>query len=162
MITYRPYNAVLHRPFPPPRKARVAFLLHVAIVLLAVVLPTGGCGRSGSPLRKTVPVSGVVTLDGKPLPDGFVTFVSPQEGRFESFPIKEGKFTGKAELGVRTVDIIAVRDVQAPAAGIDGKWPPKPARENYLPSKYSMNSPLRADVTEGGPNVFTFDLTMGK
>lgn len=158
MITHRPYDAVLHRPFPSPRNARIAFLLTVSLVLLS----TGGCGRSGPPPRKIVPVSGVVTLDGKPLPDGFVTFVSPQEGRFETFPVKEGKFNGKAELGVRTVDIIAVRDLQAPAAGNDGKGPPRPLRENYLPAKYSMNSPLKADVTEAGPNVFNFDLTMGQ
>ena len=162
MITDCSNDVLLYRLFPSPRKAHIACLLGLAIVLFAVLLSAGGCGPSGPPPRTMVPISGTVTLDGKPLPDGIESFVSPQEGRFETFPVKEGKFTGKAELGVRTVEIIAIRDVQAPASGNDGKGPPKPARENYLPSKYSMNSPLRADVTEAGPNTFTFELTMGK
>lgn len=140
----------------------MASFLGWTIVLLAVVLSAGGCGQSGPPPRKKVPVSGTITLDGKPLPDGFASFVTPQEGRFETFPVKEGKFTGKAELGVRTVEIIAIRDVQAPTGGNDGKSSPQATRENYLPSKYSMNSPLRADVKEAGPNVFNFELTMSK
>lgn len=120
-----------------------------------------GCGWSGPPSRRMAAVSGVVLLDGKPLTDGFVTFVSPQEGRFEAFPLKEGRYAGKASLGVRTVEIVAIRDSEA-APAVDEKSPPKATRENYLPAKYSTASALRADVTEAGPNVFNFDLTMGK
>jgi hypothetical protein len=132
------------------------------LVLLGVSLCIAGCGRKGPPPRKLVPVSGTVTLDGKPLPDGFVSFVSPTEGYLESFPINEGKFSGKAGLGVQTVDIIAVRESKPPSGAAGAQAPPTATRTNYLPSKYSMNSPLRADVTEAGPNTFTFELTMGK
>lgn len=133
------------------------------LVLLSVLLCIAGCGRKGPPPRKLVPVSGTVTLDGKPLPDGFLSFVSPTEGSLESFPIKEGKFTGKASLGGRTVEIIAVRDAQPPPSGGAGaQAPPMATRTNYLPAKYSMNSALKADVTEAGPNTYSFELTMGK
>jgi hypothetical protein len=132
------------------------------LVLLCVSLCIAGCGRKGPPPRKLVPISGTVTLDGKPLPDGFVSFVSPTEGYLESFPINEGKFSGKAGLGVQTVDIIAVRESKPPSGADGAQAPPTATRTNYLPSKYSMNSPLRADVTEAGPNTFTFELTMGK
>jgi hypothetical protein len=125
------------------------------LVLLAVALFVAGCGRS-APARKMVPVSGVVTLDGNPLPDGFITFVSPQEGRFEAFPITRGKFAGKAGLGMRSVEIIAIRDLQPAAAG-DGV-PPAAVRGNYLPARYSTASTLTADVRESGANVFDFDL----
>lgn len=132
------------------------------LVLLTVALTTVGCGRTGPPPRKRVPVSGTVTLDGKLLPDGFVSFVSPAEGYLESFPIKDGKFAGKTGLGSRTVEIIALRDTQPPPAGGGAQAPPTATRTNYLPPKYSTASALKADVTEGGPNVFAFDLTMGK
>lgn len=101
-------------------------------------------------------------LDGKPLPDGFVTFVSPTEGHFEAFPVTEGAFTGKAGLGSRRVEIVATRDVQPVATTRGPEGPPQPVQENYLPAKYSTASTLSADVTESGPNVFTFELTMGK
>lgn len=134
-----------------------------ALLLLVVMMVSiGGCGRSGPPVRKMVRVSGAITLDGKPLPDGFVTFVSSTEGRFEALPIKEGKFAGKAGLGKRTVEIIAIRDLPAAVSSGNDKGPPKPVRENYLPAKYSTASTLTAEVTESGPNVFTFELTMGK
>lgn len=161
MMVCHPNPAMLYRPIFL-RRAPAVFLIGSALILLAIVFSAGGCSRSGPPLQKMVPVSGTITLDGNPLPDGLVSFVSPQEGRFETFPVKEGKFAGKAELGVRTVDIIAFRDFQAPAAGNGGKSPPKPTRENYLPAKYSMNSPLRAQVTDAGQNVFNFELAMGK
>lgn len=105
-----------------------------------------------------VAVSGMITFDGKPIPDGFVSFVSPIEGRFETFPIKDGRFSGKAGLGQRTVEIIAIRDVPPAAAGGGDKGPPQAVRENYLPAKYSTASTLTADVTESGANVFDFDL----
>lgn len=131
------------------------------LVLLAV--GAAGCSRKGPPPRKMVPVSGTITLDGKPLPDGFVSFVSPTEGHFETFPIAEGNFAGKAGLGLRSVEITAVRDAQPqPSRGGGNQGPLAAMRTNYLPAKYSANSKLRADVTEAGPNTFTFELTMGK
>ncbi len=103
-------------------------------------------------------VSGTILLDGKTLPDGFVTFVSPTEGHFEALAIKEGAFAGKAGVGVRRVEIIATRDVQPVAAARGPEGPPQAVKENYLPAKYSTSSTLSAEVTESGPNVFTFEL----
>lgn len=134
----------------------------VGLLVLATVTCGGGCGRSGPPPRKMASVSGTVMLDGKPLPDGFVTFVSPTEGHFEAFEVKEGAFAGKAGLGSRRVEIIATRDVQPVATTRGPERPPQPTQENYLPAKYSTASTLSADVTESGPNVFMFELTMGK
>lgn len=51
-------------------------------VLTAVVLFAGGCG-SGVALPELGTVSGVVTLDGKPLPGVTVKFV-PANGRTSS------------------------------------------------------------------------------
>lgn len=157
--SYRPLARPPHGREPNLRRNVRGLGLSTMLVLLAVVLSATGCGRKGPPPRKMVPVSGTIMLDGRPLPDGFISLVSPTKGDFETFPIREGKFKGKAGLGVRTVEIIAIRDAQPqPVRGGAVQGPPAATRTNYLPAKYSTASTLRADVTEGGPNVFTFDL----
>lgn len=132
------------------------------VLLLAMLMVAGGCGGSSRTARKLVAVSGTVTLDGRPLPEGFVTFVSPIEGHFEAFPITEGAFAGKAGLGNRRVEIIAMRDLPPPGSGPNPSGPLRAVQENYLPAKYSTESTLSAEVTEAGPNEFTFDLKMRK
>jgi hypothetical protein len=132
------------------------------VFLLIALMVVCGCGRTGQPSRPMASVSGTVSLDGQPLPDGFVTFVSPQQGFFEAFPIKEGRYTGKAGLGTRRVEIIAVREEQPSQTTSRDNEPPRPQRENYLPAKYSTKSTLTAEVTRDGPNVFDFNLTIGK
>lgn len=151
-------------PVPPPISGRslqsvmVSRACAAMLLLLAVAVACAGCGRSGPPARKMAAVSGAITFDGNPIPEGFVSFVSPTEGRFETFPIKDGRFAGKAGLGLRTVEVIAIRDAQPAAAGGGDKGAPQAVRENYLPAKYSTASTLTANVTESGANVFDFDL----
>ena len=127
----------------------------VSEILLAAAIATVGCGRPGPLL---VPISGVVTLDGKPLPAAEVSFISPTLGHLETFAVKDGAFTGHARPGLRRVEFYAFRDVppdpQAPATRLKVV--------SIIPDKYSSNSTLTADVTETGPNTFTFDLTTGK
>lgn len=131
---------------------------HVVITVApATVVTVAGCNRKSDP---RVPVSGTVTLDGKPLPVGFISFVSPREGVFESVDIKDGVFKGKARPGNRQVDISAFRE---DPRQFRSSRPDAPPPMNYLPERYSgASSKLTADVTEKGPNEFTFELTMGK
>jgi len=132
------------------------------VYLLIALMAACGCGRTGRPARPLASVSGTVTLDGQPLPDGFVTFVSPQQGLFEAFPIKDGRYAGKAGLGMRQIEIVAVRETRPAKTASPAYGPPQPARENYLPERYSTKSTLTAEVTQAGPNEFDFNLTMGK
>ena len=63
----------------------------VAYCALAVTL-ISGCGPSGP---KTYPVSGSVTLDGEPVPEGYISFAAqssgetPVAGKIEAFLFKE-------------------------------------------------------------------------
>lgn len=127
----------------------------VSAILLATTIAALGCGRPGPLL---VPISGTVTLDGKPLEVAEVSFVSPTLGHLETFPVKNGSFSGKARPGERRVEFYAFRDLpsdpQAPAMRLKVV--------SLIPEKYSSASTLTADVTEAGPNVFTFDLKTGK
>ena len=78
------------------------------------------------------------------------------------FPIKDGRYAGKAGLGMRQIEIVAVRETRPAKTASPAYGPPQPARENYLPERYSTKSTLTAEVTQAGPNEFDFNLTMGK
>lgn len=56
------------------RRALFARLLGT-VGTLAVAIAVGGCGRSGEPIPKLVPVKGKVLLNGEPLAGASVSFV---------------------------------------------------------------------------------------
>jgi hypothetical protein len=116
------------------------FLLSTAVV--------AGC--NSAPVEKPrVAVSGNVTLDGQPLPDGEIGFVSTAEGVNDTLPIQQGKFSGQVSVGERKVEIRAYREVKAVGAG--GYVPPgaETSKENFIPAKYNTDSKLTANVEPG-------------
>jgi hypothetical protein len=127
---------------------RVRCALSVVAVLAASLLL--GCGASGP---KVYPVSGTVTLDGKPLPDGVIYFKTLQTGTLETFPVKDGEFKGQAQEGDRRVEISAYRTTIQGAAGMKGE-----VKENLIPPRYNVDSTLTAAVTRDGPNTFKFEV----
>jgi hypothetical protein len=119
--------------------------------LLSLALGLNGCGRQGPNM---VAVSGTVTLDDKPLPDGMIYFKRPFEGSVDQMEIKDGKFAGQVEVGERRVEICRY-----------GLGPPikmgkaeLPNKVETLPTCYNQESTLTATVTESGPNEFAFAL----
>ena len=119
------------------------------VSLLIITLGLSGCGRKG-PIM--VPFSGIVTLDGKPMPDGIIYFKTIVEGSVDQMEIKDGKFAGKVEVGDRRVEICRY-----------GLGPPikfgnaeLPNKIETLPGRYNEASELKATVSERGPNEFTF------
>ncbi|QDU11144.1 hypothetical protein V202x_45600 [Gimesia aquarii] len=128
-----------------------------------------GCGGNEKP--ETVLVSGLVTLDGKPLSKGTVTFQSKSrgEGTLNRPAIGQIDENGRVQLstfeegdgvlpGNYTVVITAFENdpsVEEYAAGAQ--------RKSLIPEKYSnpLTSGLEAVVTEG-ENEFTFDLHQKK
>lgn len=122
----------------------------VCLGLLA--LPVAGCGPSGP---ETYSVSGTVTWNGDPLPDGHIVFypvdgsIAPDAGK-----IAAGKFEFQAQPGEKRVEIDATRE----SGEVDPVMHTAP-REAYIPSKYNSQSILKATVTAGGDNTFTFELT---
>lgn len=127
---------------PDCRLAGLATLLFVALV---------GCGPSG-PLM--YPVSGTVTFDGEPLPDGYISFVpenpslAPQAG-----PISAGRFDFRARPGLNKVQIQAAKFI-GPEIKVMGLRP----KEMYIPKEYNRETTLSAEVTAEGKNQYTFEL----
>lgn len=136
----------------PPRVA--------ATLLVGLLLLLSGCS-DGRPKRFAV--TGEVTYRGQPVKDAQVMFMpkggrpafgmTDAEGRFTltSFSVGDGSVCGEHAVCISK----AVQDPNS-----DPKLPY--ARTiPVLPQRYQSyaSSPLRADVTSGGPNDFRFDLT---
>ncbi len=122
--------------------------LSLALFTLFIV----GCGEASVP--KTA-VRGTVTMDKKPLKTGEIIFVTPGKSP-EVLPINDGKFEGEVEVGLRTIQIAAYKDVMVAAMPGDK---PEPSKENYIPSRYNSLSNVKETVEAGKPNEFKYELT---
>jgi hypothetical protein len=112
-----------------------------------------GCGQS-TKAPQLAPVSGTVTVDGKPLPEGTVYFKTTQTGAIDTLPVKDGKFEGKAEVGERRVEISAFEVKVVGTGAMKGE-----VKENRIPAQYNTDSKLTATVKAEGPNAFEFKVT---
>jgi hypothetical protein len=137
--------------------------------LLGVVLvSTLGCSHEGP---KIVPVSGVVTLNGKPLAGATVTF-SPiaKPGEVNAGDGSSGKTNADGEYTLTTSRGVPGAQVGKHRVGISalsqqagssderpprGGWPIK----DKIPARYSGDSTLTFEVAPSGPNKADFTLT---
>ncbi len=132
-----------------------AYTIPLALVISCLML--SGCGSRGP---KTVPVSGIVTMNGKPLPTGSLMFV-PEDRSLpsEGVNIADGKFQFRAKPGKNKVEIRATRPPPGVApANVGVKMPPGWNWVQYIPVRYNSQTELRAEVSDGGKNEFEFDL----
>lgn len=139
------------------------------ILVGGLALAAMGCG--GQREVKTVAVSGVVTLDEKPLEGALVRF-EPQGG-----PTKEGwadssgttdadgkyfLLTGSGQtgaiVGTHKVSITMAPDPQAVDASTEGAPAPKVRPKQTIPARYNTESELTFSVTDAGTNAANFDL----
>jgi hypothetical protein len=121
-------------------------------LLLGLLLPVAGCGPSEAV------VSGTVTLDGKPLEEGFIAFRPlPVSATAEanSGPIQGGTFQVRVRPGQNRVEITATR----PATGPRTPLGPPPPPISLIPEKYNSKSELTEDIRAGGTNELNFALT---
>lgn len=109
-----------------------------------------GCGPTGP---KVFPISGTVTYNGQPVPDGSIVLLAPGEVD-ESGQITAGKFAFSAKAGQKRVKIMASR----PDGPVDPQMGVAPLKQ-YIPAKYSSEqTELTIEVTEAGKNEFPLDL----
>lgn len=131
----------------------VSYFVLCASCLLALA-SLGGCGGPEHP--DVGRVSGVVTLDGQPLPEATIMF-QPTNGRASQATTDAGgKYTliyldgvSGAKLGSHKVII------RTEIPGEDGQ---PPIAKEKLPKKYHSETELTAEVKPGS-NTFDFPLT---
>lgn len=135
-------------------------------VVIAVVIT--GCGRG----PKTAPVSGLVTLDGKPVAGAAVLFMpveggvpgraaTKDDGSFSlsTFQERDGALVGRHRVAVTKVETTGLT---AGADGVSGKLDGRQIRTTWLtPQRYGApaTSGLEATVEKGVKNAFEFRLT---
>lgn len=145
-------------------------LRHSALITASMALgcilvgALAGCGNQRvSNGLQTVPVSGLVTRAGQPVPDAVVTF-QPVQG--SHFAIGRTDAAGRYSLstvqpddgalpGEYHVQIVKYEEPKTPVD--EGSTPPL---KNLLPAKYSkpQTSGLAAAVVGTGANTFDFNL----
>ncbi|OWK45482.1 hypothetical protein [Fimbriiglobus ruber] len=120
----------------------VGFALVWALAPLVLV----GCGA------RTTSVSGTVSLDGKPLDQGKITFRGEdRDAQPRTGEIKAGKYQCDAPVGHVRVEVEAFQAIaKGEATGM--------GQRNYIPEKYNARTELTADVVAGKPQEFNFDL----
>jgi hypothetical protein len=146
----------------------------ISLSLCALVAVAGGCGGSGP---KYAPVSGVVTLDGKPFNDGVVVFLpkatseNPNPGRSSAgetndkgqFVLKTDDLKNGAVVGKHLVKISTRGPVMQfdPATGSPDNAPPNVKRD-LIPAEWNTMSAKEFEVPPGGTDKANFDIVTKK
>jgi hypothetical protein len=147
-----------------PRPRRPLSACGLSFVWIVIGAVSAGCSSS-----KVVPVSGRVTLDGRPLagvhvgfqpiakagdlnPGGGSYAVTNSDGQFQLLLV-EGEQPG-AFVGQHRVEITA-KSV-APPDNVD--FAKRPPPKVFVPAKYSQGSDLRFEVPPGGTTGANFEL----
>lgn len=114
-----------------------------------------------------MPIEGVVTLDGQPLPKGSIQFIPlpGTDGPTAGANIVDGKFVIQSSGG----PFAGKFRVQITAAGLTGRKVLDPRSDQMvdeysqiLPARYNNQSELQADVKTGVPNRLEFALASEK
>ncbi len=146
---------------------------------LLTLLVCGGCSKEVvDPNRPAVfPVSGVVTYKQSPVEGATVLFVSTtptshsgatavtdKNGRYQlrTYAPRDGAAAGSYKVAISKVDVHAFesRPDDDEASERDDESDDPPPHKSLLPAQYANpeKSGLEAQVSEGGDNVFDFDL----
>jgi len=122
-----------------------------------IILSIAGSGGDTGPRK--VSVSGTVMFDDEPVPTGEIV-IRPASGSDPTSggQITDGKFECMVTPGSKNVSITAWRDVEGPAEGLES-GESGGASEQYIPSKYSDETSLTAQIGEDGTSDLKFELT---
>lgn len=151
-------------------------LLGISLLLVGIC----GCSAPPADLAKA---TGVVTLDGEPIPDAKIMFhpvaggartsygTTNEKGEFKAstFGMYDGALVGHHQVTITKVDTSAQAKVDPKqgymGGGYDQMMSPKALAQNakpkfVIPGKYSVKetSGIEVDVVKGEPNNFPFDL----
>lgn len=127
----------------------------VFLVFLSLGFILAGCFSKSEKLPELTPVTGKVTLDGKPLEGAQISF-QPDEGRSSNgVTDKEGHYEIYLKAGVRG----AVMGKHKVKISVEENMNlPKGEKQIFIPAKYNSQSILKATLSEKEPAICNFDL----
>ena len=126
---------------------------------ICLMVPLVGCSDTAGRLA----LSGRVTLDGKPLGEGTITFRPSRSGGGPTAggQITAGRFSISAGDGLLPGDF-RVQITAYRSTGRKKVWEVTGEEfeqaEQYLPARYNARSELSAQIKENGSNKFVFEL----
>jgi len=163
-------------PRPARRGFGTTFAAYGLVAVVACITASGGCStkrqdRWTKARPATHRVTGVVTYQGKPVEAAKVVFrtkladtnreyaafgYTDSSGRYslQTFDPGDGAVAGSQQV---TVEKLTWSQPTAASPGVD---PLKPVSTSHLPDRYASaaTSGFTAEVTDKGPNTFTFAL----
>jgi hypothetical protein len=130
------------------------------VLLTAALVLALGCGG-----RKFAPVSGTVTLDGKPLANAVVTFIPvAEQGSIDAGESSTGKTNEKGEFTLRSTTgkngaLVGKHKVSISIQQTKvGESEERTRTVEVLPKRYNENTELTLDVPSGGTDKADFPL----
>src|SRR5262245_36595508 len=135
---------------------------HIPFVLffLCSAVLVAGCSSEA----KRHKVTGTVNYKGSPIKEGSVSFTpeAANTGTVGGAPVKDGRFEIPAANGLTAGKYkvaFSYPDPKGRASAESGDAPGVSGEaKELLPTKYTTQTELRAEVKSEGPNEFTFDL----
>ena len=134
-----------------PMGSKERAVTRVTAIMCLLLATAGGCRHSGA---VTFPITGTVTYNGKPLPNGSIVLL-PVSGPSAADPgtIRDGRFAFAARAGKKKVEIRATREVGPVIRSMGAR-----DKQSYIPGQYNSQTTLTAEVVPDGSNQFVFDL----
>ena len=133
----------------------------LAVLPGMVAMVSFGC-RPENPLGRLA-ISGTVRLEGERLDQGSIEFAPTEEGPnvTSGGRIENGRFRIPAHQGLPPgTYLVRISSAEAVGEPIEPEFPgdsPVVAQER-IPQQYNVKSDKHVTVTEGGRNVFDFDI----
>ena len=118
----------------------------VALLTMALIVLLAGCSDD-----RAAEVTGTVTVDGKPVDEGTISFIPDNgKGGTGGGPIKEGRYTAtKVSTGTAKVQIRVPKVVGSKKAYDAPNSPVHDVKVESLPGKYNETTELRFEVHSG-------------
>jgi len=133
-----------------PRPAGLFLSAALGFGLLAIV----GCGGPADGFAR-FPVEGTVTLDGKPLKSGTISFNALQHGASSSGEISDGAFRLRDADGLSPgpyrVEVYSIQPTGRKIPSADDPGTLVEQTVNLVPKTYNVDSTLKAEIPTGGP-----------
>jgi hypothetical protein len=144
----------------------------VRLSVVVLVLLAAGCGGPGRP--ETIPLTGRITYQGKPVPTGRIMFY-PEQGRpatgtieadgtyrLTTFVAGDGASLGRYRVTIQAIRVIRGGHAKTFDEEIRGGGTSGPGEVEWLvPEEYARqdSTPLRAEVTRDSKTI-NFDLPL--